>query len=94
MSNIAAKKSSTDVNTQPDTEIIIHLRENHPKWLEERDITSFQLHRQCESLPNFSLLSISTDKAPQSTTTLMNQLFSDRSYDAVQLHYTCISSVQ
>ncbi|KAL4084712.1 hypothetical protein QTP88_027634 [Uroleucon formosanum] len=81
MSNIVAVKSSTDVDTQSDTEIMIHvfddLRENRSKRLEERDVVSFQLHKRYKSLPKIALLSTSAGEAPQPTTELMNQVFTD-----------------
>ncbi|KAL4141747.1 hypothetical protein QTP88_004324 [Uroleucon formosanum] len=53
-----------------------NLRENRPKLLEEGDLTSLKLHKRYHSLPNMSLQSISTSKAPQKTAALMEQVFS------------------
>ncbi|KAL4149290.1 hypothetical protein QTP88_003270 [Uroleucon formosanum] len=90
MSNIVAVKSSTDVNTQSDTKIMMNvfgdICENHPKRLEDRELTSFQLRRRYKSLHYISLMSISAGEVPQSTTALMNQVFSNL---RGKLSYSC-----
>jgi len=81
MSTIKSVKSSSDVNKQSTTEIVIQVfenfRENRPKGLEECVLTSLKLHRRYTSLPNMSLQSIFAVEAAQFTTTSMAQVFSD-----------------
>ena len=81
MSTNEAVKSSSDVNKQSATEIMIQvfedLRENRPKVLEESVVTSLKLHRRYASLPNISLQSISAFESPLSETASMTQVFRD-----------------